>query len=650
MKRRILGIVLSLIMILGLLPTYVRAAYENTHINKGNPRVDIVEVAKTQIGYKEGKNDDNKYGAYFNANNQNWCAYFVTWCARQAGIGPDIIKTSGFATADDFGVAYKEKTIDPQPGDIIIFDFAWDGYDNRTPKSSHGDHVGIVEYVKDGKVHTIEGNSGENANCVDRYEYPLDYSEIKGYGVPAYPNQTYTIMFNSNGGSGSMSDQQMIYGISTAIKANTFTRAGYTFAGWNAYRVSDGTWRYRNPNDSNDYIWCKKDAQPAGFVLSTLLDGGKWSKLAQAGDTIRLYAVWTPNIYTLTFNANGGSGSMSDQQVLYGVSTAIKPNTFTRTGYTFAGWNAYRVSDGTWRYRNPDDSNDYVWCKKDTQPAGFVLAKLLDGGKWSKLANSGDTVILYAVWTPIEYNMTLTPSASSVSLDLAGTNTASFTLYVGGSGPSTVLFGVQNMSNPQIASYSKEINGRTITITMTGKQKGSTDIVFRLVNGDTGENLTTCTVMVYVDAPTYTLTYDAQGGTVSPSSKTFTYGEEIGALPTPTRTGYSFNGWYTTSGLQVSPNTVLSGNTTIFAHWTPAICTVSGMVSGSNVQYSVTRLNTFATLLAARYESGKMAEVKTILLTGSGSGDTGLTAKSGSTYKLFLLDSSYVPLCAAWEG
>ena len=69
---------------------------------------------------------------------------------------------------------------------------------------------------------------------------------------------------------------------------------------------------------------------------------------------------------------------------------------------------------------------------------------------------------------------------------------------------------------------------------------------------------------------TYTLTYNANGGSVSPANKSLKDGETFGNLPTPTRNGYTFNGWYTSAngGSKVSSNTKISTNTTIYAHWT----------------------------------------------------------------------------------
>ncbi len=68
---------------------------------------------------------------------------------------------------------------------------------------------------------------------------------------------------------------------------------------------------------------------------------------------------------------------------------------------------------------------------------------------------------------------------------------------------------------------------------------------------------------------TYTLTYNANGGSVSQTSKSLKDGEVYGNLPTPTRSGFKFEGWYTkaSGGNKVSSSTKISGNTTIYAHW-----------------------------------------------------------------------------------
>lgn len=67
----------------------------------------------------------------------------------------------------------------------------------------------------------------------------------------------------------------------------------------------------------------------------------------------------------------------------------------------------------------------------------------------------------------------------------------------------------------------------------------------------------------------YTITWNANGGSVSPTTTTKNVGEQLGTLPTPTREGYNFLGWFTaaTGGIQISAATIVTGNVTYWAHW-----------------------------------------------------------------------------------
>ena len=82
----------------------------------------------------------------------------------------------------------------------------------------------------------------------------------------------------------------------------------------------------------------------------------------------------------------------------------------------------------------------------------------------------------------------------------------------------------------------------------------------------------TATKAFNINNPTYMVSFNANGGSCSTSSKTVTYGNAYGTLPTPTRSGYTFNGWYTaaTGGTKVTSSTAVSAtsNHTLYAHWT----------------------------------------------------------------------------------
>lgn len=68
----------------------------------------------------------------------------------------------------------------------------------------------------------------------------------------------------------------------------------------------------------------------------------------------------------------------------------------------------------------------------------------------------------------------------------------------------------------------------------------------------------------------YTVTFNANGGTVSPTTRTVNHGAAVGELPTPTYTGHTFNGWFTesTGGSQISASTTITYDVIYYAHWT----------------------------------------------------------------------------------
>ena len=81
----------------------------------------------------------------------------------------------------------------------------------------------------------------------------------------------------------------------------------------------------------------------------------------------------------------------------------------------------------------------------------------------------------------------------------------------------------------------------------------------------------------------FSLYFDAEGGSVSTSSKTLTFGNQIGSLPTPTKDHYKFLGWYDANGNRVYESTVPSSatNFTVFARW--EIKETTGWVKASEV-------------------------------------------------------------------
>jgi uncharacterized repeat protein (TIGR02543 family) len=137
--------------------------------------------------------------------------------------------------------------------------------------------------------------------------------------ITLYAQWEYTVNFSANGALGSVpaSETSASTGALTLPGVGSLTNAGYTFTGWNTAANGSGT------------------AYAAGASYPGTAGGAT------------LYALWSPNTNTVTFNANGGTGSMPNLSINTGASANLTANTFSRTGYTFAGWNTAAGGGGT---------------------------------------------------------------------------------------------------------------------------------------------------------------------------------------------------------------------------------------------------------------------------------------------------------------
>ncbi|MBR2361052.1 MAG: InlB B-repeat-containing protein, partial [Spirochaetaceae bacterium] len=159
----------------------------------------------------------------------------------------------------------------------------------------------------------------------------------------------YTVTLNDGNGSGGAGSTTVTYD-KTPPNVTPPTMNAYTFEGY-----------WTQPNGQGKQYYDKD-----GNGVNT------WQETA----VTTLYAQWKQSTYTVKFNGNGsdGGGSMTDQTFTCGVDQTLPQNTFTRTGYTFAGWN-------------------------EQQTGGAIYN---DGGTVRDLVAAGGTVTLYAQWTAWE--------------------------------------------------------------------------------------------------------------------------------------------------------------------------------------------------------------------------------------------------------
>ena len=153
----------------------------------GTDSSEIVAVALSQVGNVGGQ----PYWSWYGFDHRvDWCAIFVSWCANECGyIEAGVIPK--FAGCVQGSRWFKERGLwqdcsyIPNPGDVIFFN--WHDPDGVSgSQDGLPDHVGIVERVENGRVYTVEGNSGDK--CCQR-SYPVGYYEIYGYGVLGHLQQ-----------------------------------------------------------------------------------------------------------------------------------------------------------------------------------------------------------------------------------------------------------------------------------------------------------------------------------------------------------------------------------------------------------------------------------------------------------------------------
>ena len=218
------------------------------------------------------------------------------------------------------------------------------------------------------------------------------YTFVKLTEPAKYKN--FVVQYNANGGTGTMANTTVPTGVGTALRKNTFTKTGGKFLGWYAYRTTQKQWYYTNGSSSG---WYAEGAQPSGYTKYLYKDGIKVSNTSSVdGDVVIMYAQWEPTVFTVRYNANGGTGTMADTTVPYGSGTAMRSNTFTRSGYSFTGWYAHRTTQNQWYYTNGSSSG---WYAEGAQPSGYTKYLYKDGIKLSNTsAVDGDVVVMYAQW------------------------------------------------------------------------------------------------------------------------------------------------------------------------------------------------------------------------------------------------------------
>lgn len=467
---------------------------------------------------------------------------------------------------------------------------------------------------------------------------------------------TYTLYYDANGGSVSPTSKNVTYDETYGILARP-SRSGYTFQGWytsrsggsqvtsttkvtstgnhtiyahwqvNSYQVTfngnGGTPSYSNKTVTYDSSYGNlPTASYTGHDFLgwyTSINGGSQvtsSTIVKTASNHTLYARWNAKSYTVTFQANGGSVSPTSKTVTYGSTYGTLP-TPSRTGYVFAGWydassGGQYVSSSTTVNKASNHTLYARWTARQITVnydanGGSVSPSYKNvtyDGTYGTLARPTRNGYAFDGW------YTSSSGGSLVSSSTKVTNSSTHTIYAhwsvnsyqvtydanGGSVSPTSKSVTYGSSYGTLATPSR--SGYTFLGWFTGISTGS-----QVTASTTVTNASNHTIYARWRANTYTVTYNANGGSVSPASKNVTFGNTYGTLARPTKTGYTFDGWYTsaTGGTLVTSSTQVttSANHTIYAHWSSDAYTVTFDATGGSVYQtskSVTYGSTYGSL------------------------------------------------------
>ena len=326
-------------------------------------------------------------------------------------------------------------------------------------------------------------------------------------------------------------------------------KEGYTFVGWDSKGVSSSL-------EDNLFTMGISDAE--------------------------IVAKWEVNEYQLTINANGGTyGGNTTQSIDFGSS--IKVSNPTRIGYTFTGWT---VNGGTlegttftmseaknstltanWRVNNykyivyhrqmNKSGSGYTLVSADTNEGEAAYGSTIRPGVktytgFTSPAIKSLTISAETTYPPVKNKVDYNYARKQYTLTI----NANGGTYSGTTSQSMYYGSTKTLSVPVKTGY----NFASWTAT-SGTVSGNN---FTIGNGN-------ATVTANYTPKTFSVTFNPNGGTTSTKSKTVTYNSTYGTVPTPTRSGYIFLGWFTTAsaGTQVTSSTkvTITGNQTLYAHW-----------------------------------------------------------------------------------
>lgn len=344
--------------------------------------------------------------------------------------------------------------------------------------------------------------------------------------------------------------------------------AGYRPFGWLWGRGTD----YRN------YSTGFSEGSTWSHVLSTIVSSQN-PEVAIAPVLVK--------VYTVTFDANGGTGAPNQAEEIHGGTWTCPMETPTRAGFTCKGWSSSKTASSpefvAGRKYGPLESDLTVYAV--WVPNQGTLVYNANGGSVSpqyKIVTVGETY--GTLPTPSRYGCTFLGWFTAA---IGGSQVHSTTSM--GTGCAAIIYAHWDTGSvSRTVRISLNANGGTISqsvVTATGNyptlpnptKAGHTfagwfstlygDVQVR--SGDALLNDEDHTLFARWTSENVTVTLDANGGTVSPETKTIPYGSCLGRLPEPTLDGKKFAGWFSarTGGTEITGATTVTASLTLCAHW-----------------------------------------------------------------------------------
>ncbi len=402
--------------------------------------------------------------------------------------------------------------------------------------------------------YTFLGWSTSKTATSATYQPGASYTANSGTTLYAvWKIDTYKIYYNANGGSGAPSEQTKTYGKALTLSNTKPTRTGYTFLGWSTSKTA---------------------------TSATYQSGGSYT--VNAGTT--LYAVWKINTYTVSYNANGGSGVPTVQTKTYNQTLTLSSTKPTRIGYTFLGWSTNQTATsatyqpGANYTANAGTTLYAVWKSTmvnlgDDFYANIVLVKnqyrlsLSGNNAVAQTSNNSDSQVWYFDRLS-DGGYTIKNCNNDRYLDVVNVEDADRVnvqtyLYNGCAAQIWYVY-----SNSYGSYYIRPKCSATRVLDVD-----SSSLNLQLWTWSSGSHDPQQFTINKVNAPKYTISYDANGGSGAPSAQSKTYNQTLNLSSTnPTRIGYTFMGWSTSktatsATYQAGASYTANAGITLYAVW-----------------------------------------------------------------------------------